>query len=47
MSVLSRRGRYGVGMERWTEVPGEGKERKVVVRFRFDVWMNVNGGMRE
>ena len=47
MSVLSRRGRYGVGMERWTDVPGEGRERKVVVRFRFSVWMNVNGEMRE
>jgi hypothetical protein len=46
VSVLSRRGRYGVGMERWIEFPGEGKERKVVVRFRLRVWMDLNGGMR-
>ena len=31
-------------MERWTDVPGEGRERKEVVRFRFSVWMNVRVG---
>ena len=33
-----------MGMERWTDVPGEGRERKVVVRFRFRVWMNARVG---
>ena len=37
VSVLRRRGRYGVGMERWIEVSGEGK---VVV----SGWMDVRVG---